>query len=34
MDFLKGMQRAAMSDPESVRLMRATHLHEPATKPA
>ena len=33
-NFLKGAQTGTMSDPESVRLMRATHLHEPATKPA
>jgi hypothetical protein len=29
-DFLKGTQTATMSDPESARLMRATHLKEPA----
>jgi hypothetical protein len=30
LDFLKGAQTATMSDPESTRLMRATHLNEPA----
>jgi hypothetical protein len=30
LDFLKRADRATMSDPESVRLMRATHLKEPA----
>jgi hypothetical protein len=30
LDFLKGFQTATMSDPESTRLMRATHLQEPA----
>ena len=30
LDFLKGVQTATMSDPESTRLMRATHLKEPA----
>ena len=34
LDFLKGAQTATMSDPESTRLMRATHLKEPAKKPA
>jgi hypothetical protein len=34
LDFLKGLQTATMSDPESARLMRATHLKEPAKKPA
>ena len=29
LDFLKGVQTATMSDPESARLMRATHLKEP-----
>jgi hypothetical protein len=29
-DFLKGVQPATMSDPESLRLMRATHIKEPA----
>lgn len=29
-DFLKGVQTSMMSDPESLRLMRATHLKEPA----
>jgi hypothetical protein len=33
-DFLNGAQTATMSDPESARLMRATHLKEPAKKPA
>ena len=33
-DFLKGAQTAMMSDPESLRLMRATHLKEPAQEPA
>jgi hypothetical protein len=28
--FLKGVQTATMSDPESTRLMQATHLKEPA----
>jgi hypothetical protein len=34
LEFLKGGQTATMSDPESTRLMRATHLKEPAKKPA
>ena len=29
-DFLKNAQTAVMSDPELVRLMRATHIKEPA----
>jgi hypothetical protein len=29
-DFLKNAQPAMMDDPESVRLMRATHIKEPA----
>jgi hypothetical protein len=29
-DFLKGMKPSAMIDPEALRLMRATHLQEPA----
>jgi hypothetical protein len=29
-DFLKGAQTSMMSDPESLRLMRATHIKEPA----
>jgi hypothetical protein len=29
-DFLKGAQMSVMSDPESLRLMRATHINEPA----
>jgi hypothetical protein len=33
-NFLKGAQTGTMSDPESVRLMRATHLHEPVKKTA
>ena len=33
-DFLKGAQTAMMSDPESLRLMRATHLKERVTEPA
>ena len=33
-DFLKGAQTAMMSDPESLRLMRATHLKEPVQEPA
>jgi hypothetical protein len=33
-DFLKSAQTAMMSDPESLRLMRATHLKEPAQEPA
>ena len=28
-DFLKGVQPAMMSDPEALRLMRATHIEEP-----
>src|ERR1700761_1248543 len=32
-DFLKGAQTATMSDPESTRLMRATHLKDPAPNP-
>ena len=31
LDFLKGVQPAMMSDPEALRLMRATHIEEPAT---
>ena len=34
LDFLKGAQTAMMSDPESARLMRATHVTEPAQTPA
>jgi hypothetical protein len=34
LDFLKGAQITAMSDPESSRLMRATHLKEPVKQPA
>jgi hypothetical protein len=34
LDFLKSAQTATMSDPESTRLMRATHLKEPAKTPA
>jgi hypothetical protein len=34
MDFLTGAQTAMMSDPESLRLMRATHLKEPVKEPA
>lgn len=30
LDFLKGTQPAMMSDPEAIRLMRATHVKEPA----
>ncbi len=30
LDFLKGAQTVMISDPESARLMRATHLNEPA----
>jgi hypothetical protein len=30
LDFLRGAQTAMMSDPESTRLMRATHVKEPA----
>ena len=33
-DFLKDAQSAMMNDPESLRLMRATHLKEPAQQPA
>jgi len=33
-DFLKGAQTAMTSDPESLRLMRATHLKEPVKEPA
>ena len=33
-DFLKGAQTATMSDPESLRLMRATHLKEPVQERA
>jgi hypothetical protein len=33
-DFLKGAQSAMMSEPESLRLVRATHLKEPAQEPA
>ena len=29
-DFLKNAQMAVMDDPESLRLMRATHVKEPA----
>ena len=29
-DFLKNAQLSVMSDPESLRLMRATHIEEPA----
>ena len=29
-DFLKNAQLSLMSDPESLRLMRATHIKEPA----
>ena len=29
-DFLKSAQTAMMSDPESLRLMRATHIKQPA----
>jgi len=29
-DFLKSVAPATMSDPESLRLMRATHIKEPA----
>jgi hypothetical protein len=29
-DFLKNAQPAVMDDPEAVRLMRATHIKEPA----
>jgi len=34
LDFLNGARTATMSDPESTRLMRATHLKEPAKQPA
>ena len=34
LDFLKSAQTATMSDPEFTRLMRATHLKEPAKTPA
>jgi hypothetical protein len=34
LDFLKGAQTATMSDTEATRLMRATHLKEPAKTPA
>jgi hypothetical protein len=34
LDFLKGAQTATMSDAESTRLMRATHLKEPAKQRA
>jgi hypothetical protein len=33
-DFLRRAQTATMSDPESARLMRATHVKEPAKTPA
>ncbi len=33
-DFLTGGETATMSDPESTRLMRATHVNEPAGKTA
>jgi hypothetical protein len=33
-NFLKGAQTAMMSDRESLRLMRATHLKEPVKEPA
>jgi len=33
-DFLTGAQTATMSDPEASRLMRASHVKEPADKPA
>ncbi len=33
-DFLKGAQTAMMSDPESLRLMRATHSKAPVKEPA
>ena len=33
-EFLKGAQTAMISDPESLRLMRATHLKEPVKEPA
>jgi hypothetical protein len=33
-DFLKGAELATISDPESRRLMQATHLQEPARSPA
>ena len=33
-DFLKGVQTAMMSDPESRRLLRATHLKKPVKEPA
>ena len=33
-NFLKDAQTAMMSDPESLRLMRATHLKEPVKEPA
>jgi hypothetical protein len=34
LDFLKGAQSATMTDPESTRLMRATHLKELAKESA
>jgi hypothetical protein len=34
LDFLKAARTEVMSDPESVRLMRATHVEEPAKKSA
>ena len=34
LDFLKGARTETIGDPKSVRLMRATHLKEPANKPA
>jgi hypothetical protein len=34
LDFMNGLHAATMSDPESARLMRATHLKEPAGNPA
>jgi len=30
LDFLKGARTEMMSDPEAIRLMRATHVKEPA----
>jgi hypothetical protein len=33
-EFLAGDQRSMMSDPESLRLMRATHMKEPAGQDA
>ena len=33
-EFMKGAQTSMMSDPESLRLMRATHLKEPVKEPA